>query len=210
MKTTARPGYQTVVDERTQLVLLYLQNTPFSAPGFTTRQVGEGTGLDDDQAEQTLQRLYTTKRVGRQKALWGPDQKSYWLPMAPVEPLELRGPPGGLADHVPAADLRLVCAACGRPTGSSNRLCKTCRMKGADVPAWADLDDTELMIMRLIDEVGDDGLSFEKTQRFGPEASRAIQSLKRRGICGVDLQHEVWRFGLRGRGICDDYKASRP
>lgn len=202
MKTTTKgkpSTYLTVRAEEEQLVLTYMHGTEIAPPGLTTRQVANGTGLDDLRACRVLERLYVHRLVGRQKSFLG-DHTTYWTVQRPIPPLELRGPPDVIDNRTP-------CDGCGRLC--FGRRCSSCRFKGVDEPdepPWADLSKDEVTVMLLIDCYGDRGLPFAKTALFSRDAERAIQGLQRRGIAGVDLQGEVWRFGVTGRALCDDYK----
>lgn len=79
MTTERRSRAET--DDIGNLVLQYMQNTPAPSPGFLTRQIALAIGLSNDATNMVLQRLYVHKLVGRQKAMWGADQASYWLPV---------------------------------------------------------------------------------------------------------------------------------
>lgn len=78
------------------------------------------------------------------------------------------------------------------------------------VPPGESLDlrgpSDELTVMMLIDTFGASGMPFSKTHAFGGEAIRALQSLQRLGIAGVDLRHEVWRLGPKGETVCAAWK----
>ena len=184
------------MDEDAELVLLYLHNGPMGPQGFTTKQVCAGTGFNTRRATQVLERLYTSRKVGRQKALFGADQASYWLPLPPTEPLELAGPPS----LQKASTSR---CPCGRALDRADRaICALCAQRG---PAWGEFSETDLKVMRLVDTYGDDGMPFEHTSAFGRDAIASLQHLQRQGILGVDLHVEVWRFGIKGREIFDAY-----
>lgn len=191
-------AYAQLLVENKQLVLLYLQNAQLPRPaGFTTREVMAGAGLGERVARRVLERLYVHKQVARQKALMGADQASYWLPVPPGESLDLRGP-----SDKPVTPPTL-CVTCRQPTGGG-RMCRSCaQINGA---IWDELDENELAVMVLIETFGLSGMPFSKTRAFGGDAIRALQSLQRQGIAGVDLRHEVWRLGPKGETVCAAWK----
>ncbi len=193
----------TLSDNQT-LVLLYMNGVTVEPPGLTVQQVVAATDLSDYQARTALEALYVRRLVGRQRPLLG-GSGLFWMPVVPAEPLELKGP----SDEPMQATFN-ACRGCGRPVkGSGQHVCSSCRLKGEGA-AWEDLDASELKVMQLIDCYGDAGLPFAKTQRFGAEASRAIQALQRRGIAGVDLSRECWAFGTKGRSIMDSWRKAHP
>lgn len=198
---TVGRGRRDMLTEDQALVLACLRGVPIEPPGLTSLQVAAGSGVDKTRVRQILGSLYVRRLVGRQKGLLGEASRyEYWTPEPPSE-------------HEPEMPMRArpwrpARCPCGAALRRGQRgACELCEAKAHP---WGDLTEKELMVMRLIDACGEHGLPFASVRELSPGCVKALQSLQRSGIAGVDLRHEVWRFGIKGRELCDSYLKSHP